>query len=147
MQDSANNLGQLELNQPQGNLSSLSNPNPSFEPSVVQCGINVPYPVTQQPLQTVSTPVSCASQVLQFQAGYSRHCVAAIMKVALQPGTSISPIIVVKAILLVAPATRHNTGAILNLQPAVINSCCFTQYCSNVNVNSSCRCASAKQPG
>ena len=136
VQNSANNLGQLELNQPQGNLSSLSNPNPSFYPSVVQCGINVPYPVTQQPLQNVSTPVSCASQVLQFQAGYSRHCVAAIMKVALQPGTSISPIIVVNAVPLVGPATGHNTAAILNLQPAVINSCCFSQYCSNVNVNS-----------
>ena len=61
--------------------------------------------------------------MLQSQAGYSRHSVAAIMKVALQPGTSISPISVVNAVPLVAPATGHNTAAILNLQPAVINSC------------------------
>ena len=123
MQNSTNNLGQLELNQPQGNISSLSNPNPSFNPPVVQFGNNLPYSVTQQPLQTVSTPVSSASQALQSQAGYSSHSVAAIMKVALQPGTSISPISVVNAVPLVAPATGHNTAAILNLQPAVINSC------------------------
>ena len=76
-------------------------PNPSFNPSVVQFGNNVPYSVTQQPLRTVITPVSSASQVLQFQAGYSRHSVAAIVKVALQPGTSISPISVVNAVPLV----------------------------------------------
>lgn len=123
VQNSGNNLGQLELNQPQGNISSLSNPNPSFNPPVVQFGNKVPCSVTQQPLQTVSTPVSSASQVLQSQAGYSRHSVAAIMKVALQPGTSISPISVVNAVPLVAPATGHNSAAILNLQPAVISSC------------------------
>ena len=116
-----NNLGQL--NQLQGNIGSLSNPNPSFNPPVVQLGNNVPYSVTQQPLQTVSTPVSSASQVMQSQAGYSSHSVAAIMKVAMQPGTSISPISVVNAVPLGAPTTGHNTAAILNLQPAVINSC------------------------
>lgn len=123
VQNSGNNLSQLELNQLQGNIGSLSNSNPSFNPPVAQFGNNVPYSVTQQPLHTVSTPVSSASQVLQSQAGYSRHSVAAIMKVALQPGTSISPISVVNAVPLVAPATGHNTAAILNLQPAVINSC------------------------
>ena len=123
VQNSASNLGQLELNQLQGNTGSLSNRHQSLNPPVVQFGNNVPYSVTQQPLQTVSTPVSSASQVLQSQAGYSRHSVAAIMKVALQPGTSISPISVVNAVPLVATATGHNTTAILNLQPAVVNSC------------------------
>ena len=122
-QNSPNNPSQLELNQLQGNIGTLSNPNPSSNPTVVQFGSNVPYSVTQQPLQTVSTPVSSASQVLQSRAGYSTHSVAAIMKVALQPGSSISPISVVNAVPLVAPATGHNTTALLNLQPAVINSC------------------------
>ena len=120
-QNNANNLGLL--NQLHGNIGSLSNPSPSFNPPVVQLGNNVPYSVTQQPLQTVSTPVSSASQVMQSQAGYAKHSVAAIMKVALQPGTSISPVSVVNAVSLGAPATGHNTAAILNLQPAVINSC------------------------
>ena len=123
VQNSGNSLGQLEFNQLQGNIGSLSNPNPSFNPPVVQFGNSVPCSVTQQPLQTASTAVSSPSQVLQSQAGYSRHSVAAIMKVALQPGTSISPISVVNAVPLVAPATGHNTAAILNPQPAVINSC------------------------
>ena len=123
VQNTANNLGQLELNQLQGNIGSLSNPHQSLNPPVVQFGNSVPYSVAQQPLQTVSAPVSSASQVSQSQAGYSRHSVAAIMKVALQPGTSISPISVVNAVPLVATATGHNTTAILNLQPAVINSC------------------------
>lgn len=123
VQNSASNLGQLELNQLQENIGSLSNPHQSLNPPVVQFGNNVPYSVTQQPIQAVSAPVSSASQVLQSQAGYSRHSVAAIMKVALQPGTSISPISVVNAVPLVSTATGHNTTAILNLQPAVINSC------------------------
>ena len=122
VQNSGSNLGQLELNQLQGNIGSLSNPHQSLNPPVVQFGNNVPNSVTQQPLQTVSAPVSSASQVLQSQAGYSRHSVAAIMKVALQPGTSVTPISVVNAVPLVATATGHNTTAILNLQPAVINS-------------------------
>ena len=67
-------------------------------------------------------PVSSASQVLQSQAGYSRHSVAAIIKLELQPGTSISPISVVNAVPLVATGTGHNTTAILNVQPAMINS-------------------------
>lgn len=44
------------------------------------------------------------------------------MKVALQPGTSISPIRVVNAVPLVATATGHNTTAIPNLHQAEINS-------------------------
>ena len=67
-------------------------------------------------------PVNSASQVLQSQAGYSRHSVAAIIKLELQPGTSISPIRVVNAVPLVATGTGHNATAILNLQPAMINS-------------------------
>ena len=86
VQNSANNLGQLELNQLQGNIGSLSNPHQSLNTPVVQFGDNVPYSVTQQPLQTASAPVSSASQVSQSQAGYSSHSVAAIMKVSLQPG-------------------------------------------------------------
>ena len=123
VQNSASNLGQLELNQLQGNIGSLSNPHQSLNPPVVQFGNNVPYSVTQQPIQAVSAPVSSASQVLQSQAGYSRHSVAAIIKVALQPGKSISPISVVNAVPLAATTTGHNTTAILNLQPAMINSC------------------------
>ena len=76
VQNNANNLGQLILSQPQRNISSLSNPNPSFNRYVVQFGNDVrysQYSVTQQPLQTVSTPVSSAFQVLQSRAGYSRH--------------------------------------------------------------------------
>ena len=61
--------------------------------------------------------------MLQFQACCSRHSVAAIVKVALQPGTSVSPISVVNAVPLVAATTGHNTIAILNLQSAAINSC------------------------
>ena len=122
-QNSPNNPSQLELNQLQGNIGTLSNPNTSSNPTVVQFGSNAPYSVTQQALQTVSAPVNSASQVLQSRAGYSTHSVAAIMKVALQPGSSISPISVVNAVPLVAPATGHNTTALLNLQPAVINSC------------------------
>ena len=52
-------------------------------------------------------PVCSASQMLQPQAGYSRHSAVAIMKVALQPGTSLFPISVVNAIPLVATATGH----------------------------------------
>lgn len=115
------NSGQLGLNQMQGNVN-LSNPNPSFNPPVAQFANNVAYSLTQQPLHTVNMPVSSTSHVLQSQAGYSQHSVAAIMNVALQPGTSISPISVVNAVPLVAPATGLNTTAILNLQPAVINT-------------------------
>lgn len=106
------------LNQIQGNLSSLPNPNPISNDPVTQFATNLGYPLTQQALQTVST----SSQVLQPQAGYSQHSVAAIMKVALQPGTSVSPISVVNAVPLGTTASGQNTSAILNLQPAVINS-------------------------
>lgn len=122
VQNSGNNPGQIALNQLQGNISSLAIRNPTFNPPVAQFGNNLSYSVTQQPLQTVNMPVSSTPQVLQSQAGYSSHSVAAIMKVALQPGTTVSPISVVNAVPLVAPATGHNTAAILNLQPAVINS-------------------------
>ena len=127
VQNSSNNPGQIALNQLQGNTSSLATsslaiPNTTINPPVAQFGSNLSYSVTQQPLHTVNVPVSSASQVLQSQAGYSSHSVAAIMKVALQPGTSISPISVVNAVPLVAPVTGHNTAAILNLQPTVINS-------------------------
>lgn len=109
---------QPELNHVQGNLSSLPNPNPISNAPVTQFTTNLGYPLTQQALQTVST----SSQVFQPQAGYSQHSVAAIMKVALQPGTSVSPISVVNAVPLVATSSGHNTSAILNLPPAVVNS-------------------------
>ena len=116
VQNGASLPNQPALTQIQGNLSSV--PNPNFSAPVTQLPSNVGYSITQQPLQTVSS----SSQVLQSQAGYSQHSVAAIMKVALQPGTSVSPISVVNAVPLVATASGHNTTAILNLQPAVINS-------------------------
>ena len=122
VQNVASNAGQLELNQPQRNVTSTANISKTHQSFYPQNANNVIYPSVQQSLQTVNIPDS-SSQVLQnSHAGFSQHSVAAIMKVALQPGTSVSPIRVVNAVPLATPAVGSNTTAILNVQPAVINS-------------------------
>lgn len=118
-----NVAGQLELNQLQRNTIStanyLSNPHQSLNP---QLSNNLISSSASQPLQTVNIPVS-SSQVLQnSHAGFSQHSVAAIMKVALQPNMSSSPINVVNTVPLATPAVGNNSTAVLNVQPAVTNS-------------------------
>ena len=116
------NPSQLEVNQPIRNVTSsanLSNPPQHVYPQLTD---NFVYSSAQPPLQTLNAPPVSSSQELQTShTGFSQHSVAAIMKVALQPGTSVSPINVVNATPLPTPAAGNSTTAVLNVQTAAQN--------------------------
>lgn len=116
------NPGQLEVNQPIRNVTSsanLSNPPQHVYPQLTD---NFVYSSAQQPLQTLNAPVSSSQELQTSHTGFSQHSVAAIMKVALQPGASVSPINEVNATPLPTPVVGNSTTAVLNVQSAAKTS-------------------------
>ena len=118
----AHNVGSNQHTHVQGNMSSsvtLSHVNQGIYPQLAN---NLICSSTPQPVQALAVPV-CSSQVAPSpHAGFSQHSVAAIMKVALQPGTSVSPVAVVDASSLSTPAVASNATAMFTVQATAVNS-------------------------
>lgn len=99
------------------NSSNLSTPNQGIYP---QLSNNLVFSSTQQPVHTLTLPV-CTSQVApSSQTGFSQHSVAEIMKVAIQPGISVSG--VVDNTSFSAPSIGNYSTAVFNVTPTVVNS-------------------------
>ena len=115
----AHNVGSSQHSHVQGRMSSsvtLSHVNQGI---YSQLANNLICSSTPQPVQAVPVPV-CSSQVAPSpHAGFSQHSVAAIMKVALQPGTSVA---VVDASSLSTPAVATNATAMFTVQPTAVIS-------------------------
>ncbi|KAK2566606.1 Upstream stimulatory factor 2 [Acropora cervicornis] len=118
----AHNAGSSQHSHVQGRMSSsvtLSHVNQGI---CSQLANNLICSSTPQPVQALPVPV-CSSQVAPSpQAGFSQHSVAAIMKVALQPGTSVSPVAVVDASSLSTPTVATNATAMFTVQPTAVIS-------------------------
>lgn len=122
VQNTVSDTGQQGLNQLQRTVSDSTKLCIPHQGIYTQHANNLVNSSAQQPVQTASDPVSSSQLLTTSHTGFSQHSVAAIMKVALQPGVSASPLSVVNAAPLATPAMGNNTTAILNVQNAVVNS-------------------------
>jgi len=122
VQNFSSNLGQTAANQQQTNVTStanLSSPHQGFTPQLAN---NLVYSSAQQPLQTLTIPVSSSHVLQNPHTGFSQHSVAAIMKVTLPPGAPVPQTNRANSVSLATPGMGNTTAAILNVQPAVINA-------------------------